>query len=88
MSLGARIEPHPNGCWLWIGAIDIGGYGVAPQGGQAHRVVYEILAGPIPRDHHLHHECETPRCVNPEHLTPMLHGDHMALHAALRRRTA
>lgn len=82
--IGERIHPCPNGCWLWIGSVTDQGYGTydcTP----AHRLVYEILVGQIPSMHVLHHECEQRRCVNPAHLTPMLNGDHLAMHAAQRK---
>lgn len=82
--LGAQIDPQPNGCWLWTGGKSYG-YGKA-RDGLAHRVVYEILKGPIPEGFVLHHECGDTACVRPKHLTPMSNGDHVAHHAALRRR--
>lgn len=48
----------------------------------AHVAVYELFVGPVPRGHHLHHRCEQPACVNPEHLTPLLPGDHARIHTA------
>ena len=36
-----------------------------------HRWFYEHLRGPIPRRRHLHHHCQTKRCVNPAHLSPL-----------------
>ena len=82
--IGASIEPHPLGCWLWTGGMS-GEYGLTADGERAHRAVYEIMVGPIPEGLVLHHECEVKRCVNPAHLTPMTNGDHLAHHAALRR---
>ncbi len=36
--------------------------------GKAHRYVYEINHGDIPEDMMVCHECDTPRCINDEHL--------------------
>jgi len=71
--LQAFVEPEPTtGCWLWSGG-HTRGYGrVWWQGRtlQAHRVVYELLVGPIPKPQ-LDHLCRTPACVNPQHLRPV-----------------
>lgn len=84
--VGRMIEPQPNGCWLFKGRPD--DYGDATVGGtriRAHRFVYETLVGPIPDGHVVHHECETPGCCNPEHLTPLTIGDHNRRHAEMKR---
>lgn len=36
----------------------------------AHRVVWEILVGPIPEGLDLDHLCRNRKCVNPDHLEP------------------
>ncbi len=84
--VGQRIEPQPNGCWLYDGEPDEYGRVYLGHGVRkvAHVFVYETLVGPVPRGHHLHHECETPGCCNPEHLTPLLPNQHKAEHE-LRR---
>src|SRR5262245_47915665 len=59
-----------NGCWLWTAGLDSHGYGLfkAKYTRRATRVSYEIFKEPFdPRLWVLHH-CDTPRCVNPEHL--------------------
>ena len=87
-SIGARITPQPDGCWLFKGTTNPYGYGVATlEGGRnqlAHRYVYETLIGDLDDDVVLHHKCEVKTCVNPEHLTPMSRADHMAEHHRLR----
>jgi len=91
-TIGDRINPNgPGGCWIWTGPLSEQGYGWSginlpgPHSGLVHRIVYEILVGPIPEDHDLHHECGVVACCNPDHLTPLTHADHMAHHAELRR---
>jgi len=69
----AKISPEPmSGCWLWTGYLAGGqGYGGIEIRGQqclAHRVVYELLVGPIPEGLELDHLCRNRCCVNPDHL--------------------
>lgn len=56
-------------CLLWTGAKSGAGYG---QCGTAcrgvHRRSYELFVGPIPKGHMVLHKCDTPACINPEHL--------------------
>lgn len=67
-----RIDER-TGCWLWTGAVEGGGYGViwvneTRRAGRAHRVSHELHVGPIPDGAFVCHSCDTPRCVNPDHL--------------------
>lgn len=65
----------PDGCWLWIGARQVAGYGCIRLAddtfGRVHRVAYELLIGPIPEGLHIDHLCSTPSCVNPSHMEPV-----------------
>ncbi len=71
-----KVKVQPNGCWLFMGATDDKGYGcmradtdfgeVATM--RAHRVSYLAFRGDIPEGMSVLHHCDTPRCVNPEHL--------------------
>ena len=87
--VGRRIHPQPNGCWLWDGQTERYGHVIVTISGErsqvhAHRWVYETLVGPIPKNHQLHHECETKGCVNPAHLVPLLPAAHYRQHAVLK----
>lgn len=72
----ARYIPEPNsGCWLWTGAMFEEGYGHFSskmcgcswvEG--AHRVSWQIHHGAIPEGLFVCHHCDTPICVNPDHL--------------------
>jgi hypothetical protein len=72
MILADRIQIDPvSGCWLWKLALNRDGYGCAQFKGRsylAHRMMYEMLVGPIPRGLQIDHLCRIARCVNPEHL--------------------
>jgi hypothetical protein len=54
---------------------------VPPSSGErstmAHRVVYQLLAGPIPEALDLDHLCKVQHCVNPAHLEPVTHGENV-----------
>lgn len=71
--------PEPNtGCWLWGGgAYGKFGYGAITLGRKslnnvrkayAHRVSFMIAYGVIPHRLCVLHKCDTPSCVNPDHL--------------------
>lgn len=65
------VVPEPNsGCWLWEGGTNDGGYGAFRYRGRnfpAHRFSYLIHKGPL-KDLFVCHHCDTPECVNPDHL--------------------
>lgn len=69
-----RVTEVPeSGCWLYLGSVDGGEYGtVSTRRGcspaKAHRLAYEEVNGPIPGGMDVCHRCDTPRCVNPDHL--------------------
>ena len=64
-----KYTTEPNtGCWLWTSGWDSDGYGLATGNVKAHRLSYEIAYGPIPKGLSVCHKCDTPPCVNPDHL--------------------
>lgn len=73
-----RFEVAASGCHLWTGLKHKQGYGLLSVEGRlvlAHRVAYVLAHGPIDDDRHVLHRCDTPQCVNHEHL---FLGDHDA----------
>lgn len=62
-------------CWLWTASTaGAAGYGRLWRNGKAvraHRLVYELLVGPIPAGLELDHLCRNRPCVNPAHLEPV-----------------
>lgn len=74
--IAQRIEPDLNtGCWLWSGCVKANGYGVigVRRAGKlhntlAHRASWAQRHGPIPPGLYVCHRCDTPACVNPDHL--------------------
>lgn len=67
-----RYVPEPNtGCWLWTAAMSSDGYGALRVRGKqtkTSRVSYELYRGKIPKGLFVLHKCDTPACVNPDHL--------------------
>lgn len=66
-----------SGCWLWTGPLNQSGYGYfrpigaakrSGRGDLAHRFSHELFKGPIPKGLYVLHSCDTPSCVNPDHL--------------------
>lgn len=74
----SHIHHEPNtGCWLWSGAHSAkSGYGCfrvrwggKPSSQSAHRVAWALANGTVPpKGLFVCHKCDTPACVNPDHL--------------------
>jgi hypothetical protein len=54
-----------------------------------HRIYYKRKFGidAIPDGWDLHHECENPKCINPDHMEPRPHDLHTGGHFRRRKRT-
>jgi hypothetical protein len=62
-----------DGCWEWSRG-RANGYGAFWNGSRkvyAHRVIYELLVGPIPEGLQIDHLCRNRGCVNPAHMEPV-----------------
>lgn len=75
-----------DGCWLWQAGKYAKGYGMVAVGRDidgklhveyAHRAAYVIFKGDIPEGLVVMHSCDTPACVNPEHLSLGTQGDNV-----------
>jgi HNH endonuclease len=79
------VKIDPSGCWLWTGAL-CKGYPLfylskKQRAVRAHRYLWEVLNGPIPKNYELHHRCRNKNCVRPAHLRLLKHKAHMIIHA-------
>ncbi len=71
----AKICEASSGCWLWVGSHAGKGYGMMRIDGElygAHHVSWLLYRGPLPEDPDICvlHTCDTPPCVDPDHVEP------------------
>lgn len=73
----SKVEKTES-CWIWKGNINEHGYGrfFSPDrtNFRAHKLIYELLVGPVPNGLVLDHLCRNRACVNPNHLEPVTIG--------------
>lgn len=77
--LSSKILLDPaSGCWEWQASTrgptpehQYGQVRVAGRVLDAHRVIFELVVGPVPAGLVLDHLCRNTRCVNPGHLEPV-----------------
>jgi hypothetical protein len=65
------IYPEMDDCWIWNKSLDPHGYpmiSLRNQTRRAHRTSYAAYHGEIPDEACVCHKCDTPACVNPNHL--------------------
>jgi HNH endonuclease len=81
-------------CLLWTGAKDGKGYGNVGRMASGshknwivHRLVYELVHGPIHRRLDVHHICERKDCVNPDHLEALTRIEHQGIGGRHREHT-
>jgi hypothetical protein len=78
LAILGNIHINKGGCWLYGGTPRADGYiccrgfdpldSPAERTTYAHRLIYLILCGPIPKGMTIDHKCKVRHCVNPDHL--------------------
>jgi len=80
-----KYEKQENGCWIWTGGTRPNHRGTFygrhhlddGQAEGAHRFSYILRYGPIKPGTYICHKCDTPLCVNPDHLFASDHRGNM-----------
>ena len=85
-------EPEANGCRPWLKERTYEGYGRfrlwtrgAWRHPRAHRFMYELDHGNIPKKYVVDHTCEHTWCVALEHLDPVTNGENQRRYYARKR---
>lgn len=60
------IEKGDRGCWLWLGGASNGYAQIRSR--NAGRFILDLVLGEMPAGRWACHHCDTPRCINPDHL--------------------
>jgi hypothetical protein len=79
-----RLVRTEEGCWLWPGGKSGNGYAKVAftRDGRRHfrvlhRLLYEVLRGPVDEDLQLDHLCRVRNCCNPDHLEPVTGSENL-----------
>jgi len=90
-SIRAALEVKESGCHEWTKHLDKYGYGECSyhqKTRQIHRLIYELVNGPIEEGKVIRHTCDNRKCGNIEHLIIGTHADNSADMVARNRSKA
>lgn len=77
----AKVEKSENGCWNWVGAKFLSGYGLyrTPDkvAHRAHRLSKELHGQPLSAGEVGRHSCDNKLCVRPDHILAGSQGQNM-----------
>jgi hypothetical protein len=85
--IAEKVALTDDGCVIWTGSLDIGGYGQIGVGSKrdrtntkrkVHRLLYELTVGPVPAGLDLDHLCRNRACCRPDHLEPVTRRENLA----------
>lgn len=75
-----HFDPDTD-CWIWSAAKTLDGYGhfglKNNRNCRAHRFMYWLNHGEMPKHMEISHSCDTRECVNPSHLKLATHYDNI-----------
>lgn len=86
--------PGENDCWGWTDVLSEDGYAYLGVGGRkggkflVHRLLYELVIGPIPGGKELDHRCRNRWCVRPDHQEPVTRHVHILRGQTIAARNA
>jgi hypothetical protein len=80
-----KYEINESGCWIWTAGTRPNKKGIPyprhwtdeRKSIGAHRFSFELIHGSIQKSMYVCHKCDTPLCVNPDHLFVGTHQDNM-----------
>jgi hypothetical protein len=90
MTFEEKLEELENGCIIFTGFVNKGGYGRFRIKGKnilAHRYAFEKYYGELSKDICVLHKCDNRRCCNPTHLFLGSRGDNN-MDRAIKNRSA
>lgn len=67
----SHVDKNSDGHWYWIGCVDKDGYGITNDSIRklpAHVLSFKLFNGNHIKNLVVMHQCDIPRCVNPDHL--------------------